>query len=257
MRPREPLARPSAPIVPAAGGGGAIWPVGWSGCVARTRRRSPAVVADARRAQRDRAGHAAGADGLLERPHLARSQHAVDAQPGRALEEAHARARRRAELAVGRGGIAELRERVLQQAHVLALRADAQAADAEPAAVAGAAALCAAEHLEEALRHARRAVETRIGAQRAHHRGGVRPELPVDPDRIAEATQHPLQLAHRRARSHPGADPRSDGAREALFDGAASAEGARAPAANTATSRNTSGFGERCVRQSGVSMASG
>ena len=73
--------------------------------------------------------------------------------------------------AVGRGGIAELRERVLQQAHVLALRADAQAADAEPAAVAGAAALRAARgRLRK--RCVTRAERSRpgVGAQRAHHR---------------------------------------------------------------------------------------
>ena len=53
--------------------------------------------------------------------------------------------------------------------------------------------------VEEALRDARRAIEAGVGAQRAHHRRRVRPELPVRLDRIAEAGEHPLQLLHGRA----------------------------------------------------------
>src|SRR4029077_1349825 len=55
----------------------------------------------------------------------------------------------------------------------------------------------------------------------------------------------------------PGCSPRSEGAREALSLDAADAEGERTAAANTATRRNISGFGERCGRMSGVGMAFG
>ena len=162
---------------------------------AAVRRRLAAL----RRAQRDRTGHATRAGSLLEHAHLALREHTVDAQSGGALEQAHARPRRRAELPVGRRAIAEPGQVVLQHAHVLALRSDAQAADAEPAPVARAAALRAAEDAEEALRHPRRTIEPGVGAQRAHHGRRVRPELPVHADGVAEACEHALQLAHRGA----------------------------------------------------------
>ena len=169
--------------------------------IGRSARR--AAVDSRRPARLDRlqghgAGHAARARRLLEHAHLARREHAVHPETGRALEQAHARPGRRPELAVGHGRVAEVGERVLQQAHVLAPRPDAQVANAEPAAVARAAALRAAEDVQEPLRHPRRAVEPGVGAQRAHHGRRVGAELPVDLDRVPQAGEHPLQLAHGR-----------------------------------------------------------
>ena len=95
--PAGAIARPSAPTVPAPGGGGATWPVGWFGRLAggrRRRRRGGVCVVRSDTAP----AIAARASDLLERAHLALREDAVDAESGRALEQAHARARRRAEL---------------------------------------------------------------------------------------------------------------------------------------------------------------
>ena len=196
--PAGAIARPLPPTWPGRGRrrGGLAGRLVRGRCRRRRRRGGRHL---GRRAQRHGTGGRALASDALERAHLALREDAVDAEAGRALEHAHARARRRAECAVGRRGVAELRERVLQGAHVLALGPDAQAADAEPAAVARAAALGALEDVQEALRDAGRAIEAGIGAQRAHHRRGVRAELTVRLHRIAEAGQHPLQLLDRRA----------------------------------------------------------
>jgi hypothetical protein len=177
--PAGGIARPLAPIVAAAGEGGAICPVGWLAWAGVVPGAVVAVVAAA--------------------VVLDRGQHAVDPQACRALEHPHARPRRRAERAVTRSGEAELRQIVLQEAHVRALRTDAEAADAEPAPIAGTAALRPLERLQEPLGHACRAVETDVRAQRAHHRRGVRAELPVRLHRIAQAREHPLQLLDGRA----------------------------------------------------------
>ena len=199
--PAGAIARPLPPTWPGLGGAGA--PGRSAGSQPRPSSEASWWCRLGRRAQRHGTGGRALASDALEGAHLALREDAVDAEAGCPLEHADARARRRAECAIGRRGVAELRERVLQGAHVLALGPDAQSADAEPAAVAGAAALGALEDVEEALRDARRAIEAGVGAQRAHHRRGVRAELTVRLHRIAEAGQHPLQLLDRRP-LHPG-----------------------------------------------------
>ena len=148
---------------------------------------------------RHRPGLPPRAHDLLERASLAQGHDAVDLQAGGALERAHAQPGLRAELAVGRRGVAELGQVLLQQPHVATPGADGEPADSEPAKVAGSAVLRAVQHADEARGHATRACEAYLGAEGAHHLRGVRPELPVGLDDVAEMGEHALQVPHCRA----------------------------------------------------------
>src|SRR3978361_380003 len=97
-------ARAAAPIVGAPGrAGGRAGRLGGAHC---RRRRCSSRAGRVR----DRSGLAAELRDLLEGASLLRRDGAVDPEAGRALEEAHADPRPRAELAIGRGRVAELRE---------------------------------------------------------------------------------------------------------------------------------------------------
>ena len=216
--PAGAIASPSAPIVAATGGGGAIWPVGWLACSA-----VPGATVRRRRGRRVRVGAARPRRPWCPtRPRFLSVRTSLGVStPSTRRPAARSNMRTLVRVAVPKApsvaaGIAELREIVLQQPHVGALRAHAQAADAEPAPIAGPTALCALEDPEEPLRHARRAIEPGVRAQRPHHRRRVRPELAVGLHRIAEAREHPLQLACTAGPARRGGGPPGPAPAEAL-----------------------------------------